>query len=140
MAKSALKSLGLASAMALLAGTAAMAHHSYAAFDRTRTVTITGTVSEVEWTNPHTWVFLMVTGADGKSERWAVEGDPPGGMARAGWLRTSAKPGDKVVLTINPMITGQLGGHYVTAVLPGNLQIGRHSDQVAGGPTAVAKP
>ena len=45
-----------------------------------------------------------------------------------------------MVLTINPMITGQLGGHYVTAVLPGNLQIGRHSDQVAGGPTAVAKP
>ena len=140
MAKSALKILGLASAVALLAGTAAMAHHSYAAFDRTRTVTITGTVSEVEWTNPHTWVFLMVTGADGKTERWAVEGDPPGGMARAGWLRTSAKPGDKVVLTINPMITGQLGGPYVTAVLPGNLQIGRHADQVAGGPTAVAKP
>ena len=70
--------------MAASAATSALAHHSYAAFDRTKTVTITGTVAEVEWTNPHTWVFLMVTGADGKSERWAVEGDPPGGMARAG--------------------------------------------------------
>ena len=117
--------------MAASAATSAFAHHSYAAFDRTKTVTITGTVAEVEWTNPHTWVFVMVKGADGKTERWAVEGDPPGGMARAGWLRTSTKPGDKIELTINPMITGQLGGHYVTAVLPGNLQIGRHSDQIA---------
>jgi len=73
----------------------------------------------------------MAPGPDGTPTRWAIEGDPPGGMVRAGWTRSAAKVGDKITVTLNPMITGQLGGHYVSAVLPGNKMIGRHSDQVA---------
>ena len=129
MAVSVLRVSAIAGALMLSAAGAALAHHSYAAFDRTKTVDVTGTVETIEWTNPHIWVFLQAPGPDGKMTRWAVEGDGPGGMERAGWKKSAAKPGDKITLTINPMITGQVGGHYVTAVLPGNVQIGRHSDQ-----------
>ena len=117
--------LTAAAVAALCTAGGAVAHHSYAAFDRTKTVTVNGVVEEIEWTNPHIWVFVQAPGPDGKVVRWAIEGDGPGGMTRAGWKRTAAKPGDKITLTINPMITGQLGGHYVTAVLPGNITIKR---------------
>ena len=117
--------LTVAALAALSAAGAAYAHRSYAAFDRTKTVTVTGVAEQVEWTNPHIWVFVMAPGPDGKVSRWAVEGDGPGGMTRAGWARSAAKPGDKITLTINPMITGQLGGHYVAAVLPNNVTINR---------------
>ena len=117
--------LTAAAVAALCTAGGAVAHHSYAAFDRTKTVTVNGVVEEIEWTNPHIWVFVQAPGPDGKVARWAIEGDGPGGMTRAGWKRTAAKPGDKITLTINPMITGQLGGHYVTAVLPGNITIKR---------------
>ena len=117
------------SAAALFAGAAVagstLAHHSYAAFDRNKTVTITGVISDIEWTNPHTWVFVMAPGPDGKVTRWAIEGDGPGAMTRRGWKRDSAKVGDRVTLVINPLITGQLGGHYVEAELPGGLKIVR---------------
>jgi hypothetical protein len=126
------RTLAVASAVALVAAstaTGALAHHSYAAFDRTKTVTVTGTVSEVEWTNPHTWFFVKAPGADGKVTDWAIEGDPPGGMTRAGWKKDAAKPGDKITIVINPMVTGQVGGHFVSAILPGNINVGRHADQ-----------
>lgn len=124
--------IGVASAVVIVAAsmaTGALAHHSYAAFDRTRTVTVTGTVSEVEWTNPHTWFFIKAPGADGKVTDWAVEGDPPGGMTRAGWKKDSAKPGDKITIVINPMVTGQVGGHFVSATFANGVEVGRHSDQ-----------
>ena len=123
--KSAIKIMAIAAIAATAAGTAALAHHSYAAFDRTKTVTVTGVLTDVEWTNPHTWVFLMVSDASGKMERWAVEGDPPGGMQKVGWKKTSANPGDTITVTVNPMVTGQLGGHYVSAVLPGGVKVNR---------------
>ncbi len=134
MAKIDLKVLAIAGVAAAAIATTAAAHHSYAAFDRTKTVTISGVISELEWTNPHIWVFVNVQGPDKKVVRHPVEGDAPGNMTRRGWTRSAAKVGDKVTLVINPMQNGEPGGHYVTAILPGNKKIERAAPEVAAAP------
>lgn len=75
------------------------AHHSFEAeFDRTKPVEITGKVTKVEWMNPHIWMYIDVTNADGKVEKWEFEGGAPNMLKRAGWNRTSLKEGDIVTI------------------------------------------
>ena len=66
----------------------ALAHHSNSAYQVDQIVTLTGTVKEWRWMNPHTWLYLTVEGDDGKAQEWAVEGRPPGILGRAGWNST----------------------------------------------------
>ena len=76
------------------------AHHSFAAeFDRTRTITVSGTVQKLEWTNPH--ARLLVDGKDetGKAQVWDFELGPPNGLMRNGWSRNSLKTGHKVTIS-----------------------------------------
>jgi len=76
------------------------AHHSFAAeFDRDKTITVTGSVQKVEWTNPH--ARLYVEGADemGKTQVWDFELGPPNGLMRRGWNRNSLRPGHKVTVS-----------------------------------------
>jgi hypothetical protein len=86
----------------VLAGPA-FAHHSVQAqFDVHKTFTITGTVSKVEWINPHSYLTLNVTDADGKIQRWAFELAAPGVLRRAGMSREDRgglKPGDEITVT-----------------------------------------
>ena len=73
------------------------AHHSFdAEFDRAKPISISGTVTKVEWMNPHIWVYLDVTGDDGKIAKWQFEGGAPNGLRRQGWSRNSLKIGDMV--------------------------------------------
>lgn len=89
----------LAAAVALLLGKAVIAHHSFdAEFDRTKPVTLKGSVTKVEWTNPHIWVFIDVTEGDGKISNWGVEGGAPNALFREGWRKDSVKLGD--ILTV----------------------------------------
>ena len=118
------RTLGAAAIVSLCTAGAAAAHHSYAAFDRGKTVTVTGVVEELEWTNPHMWIFLQAPGPGGKMERWAIEANNLGAMVRAGWKAGAVKAGDKITMTINPMKDGRAGGHYVSAILPGNVTVG----------------
>lgn len=86
----------------LLVGIAASlsAHHSFSAeYDAKKPVTLTGTVTKVEWMNPHVYFFLDVAGADGKTDNWAFEMGPPNGLQRSGWTRNTIKIGDE--LTVN---------------------------------------
>jgi hypothetical protein len=101
-----------------LYGGAAFAHHSFAAFDMTKEVRISGTVAEVQYTNPHVWLFVDVAGAKGSMESWAIEAGGPNILLRAGWKANSVKVGDKVEVTIHPMRDGKRGGSLVSIVLP----------------------
>jgi DNA/RNA endonuclease YhcR with UshA esterase domain len=78
----------------------ASAHHSFAAeYDANRPVTVTGTVTKVEWTNPHARLFVDVKDESGKVNHWDFELGPPNGLMRRGWNRNSLKPGHVVVVT-----------------------------------------
>ena len=77
-----------------------LAHHSFEAeFDRTKQVTLTGTVTKFEFMNPHIWIYMDVKGADGKISKWQFEGGAPNSLKRKGWSRTSLREG--VIATIN---------------------------------------
>jgi hypothetical protein len=95
----------------------ALAHHSYAMFDRGRTDTITGTVKSFEMINPHGWLNLVDRDPQGKMREWAFETGAPGQMERAGWSAGSVAVGDKISVTMHPMKDGSNSGQLVSAVL-----------------------
>jgi hypothetical protein len=73
------------------------AHHAFAAeFDRERPMTVTGTVTKVEWTNPHIWVYVDVKGSDGTVTNWGFQGGPPSYLTRVGWSKNDLKAGDTI--------------------------------------------
>ena len=118
------KMLALAGvAMVSLASAPAFAHHSFAMFDNQKNVTLEGTVKEFQWTNPHSWIQLVVKDASGKEVEYSIEGGSPNGLSRSGWKRTSLKPGDKAVAIIHPLKDGTNGGSLVTVTVNGQ-QIG----------------
>jgi hypothetical protein len=103
----------------------ALAHHSFAMFDHDKVTTVTGTVKEFEWTNPHVWLRVMVNDqASGKPLQWAIEMGAPGQQSRVGWKPDSVKPGDKVTVTIHPLKDGSRGGQFITAMLPNGSILG----------------
>ncbi len=110
--------LPAAIALALWAVQPALAHHSFAMFDRTKTVEVTGTVKEFQWTNPHNWIQVMVPDSAGKPVEWGFESGSPRTMGGHGWTRKSLKAGDRVKLTYNPLRAGGNGGAFVSLTLP----------------------
>ena len=83
----------------LQSGATALAHHSFfAEYDRELTVTITGTVTLLEWTNPHARLYVDAPGDDGKVVHWNLELGPPNGLMRLGWRRDSLVPGTVVTV------------------------------------------
>ena len=118
--------LGLAAAAVAAGATPAAAHHSFALFDAQKNVALEGQVKEFQWTNPHTWIQLIVVDAGGKEVEWSIEGSSAATMARQGWSRTALKPGDHVVVVIHPLKDGTRGGSLVSATVNGQ-PIGTHS-------------
>ncbi len=108
------KTTALALAALLGAGTAA-AHHSAAAFDRTKPLTLDGTVSQFLWVNPHTWVIVAVPDGKGGSDLWKCEGPPTNMLVGNGWTARSFKTGDKIHLLIAPYRDGSKGGEFLVA-------------------------
>ena len=102
----------------------ALAHHSFAMFDSEKTLTLKGTVKEFEWTNPHSWLRVMVTDDSGTPRQWALEMGSPGQQSRVGWKPDSVKPGDQVTVQIHPLKDGSRGGQFLGADLPSGQHLG----------------
>jgi|SRR5664279_560313 len=102
--------------LALLASGPGSAHHSSAMFDKTRTVTIEGTVKEFQYTNPHAWLLVVTTAADGKETVWGFECEGPSSLIRAGIRKSDFTPGTKVVVTGQPMLDGRPAAAWVSAI------------------------
>ena len=104
--------------LAGLAATPAYAHHSFAMFDRTKETTLKGVVKEVQWTNPHVFIQLLVKDKRGKDVEWSLEGGCPGILERNGWKRTSVSAGDEVTVVIYPLKSGKPGGSFLEVGKP----------------------
>jgi hypothetical protein len=92
--------LALAALGTVLLSTPAAAHHSFAAeFNADAPIELTGTVTKVEWANPHTFFYIDVSESTGKVDNWALELGSPNGLMRRGWTRNSMKIGDSVTVT-----------------------------------------
>jgi hypothetical protein len=105
---------------AMIGGVAALAwsHHAAApVFDMSAEKTVTGVVKQVDWTNPHIWIWLEVQNASGQAETWGFEGMSPNFLARRGWTRTSLMPGMRITVTFRPLRDGKSGGMFMTGKL-----------------------
>ncbi|HKH70382.1 MAG TPA: DUF6152 family protein [Vicinamibacterales bacterium] len=94
-----------------------LAHHSPAAFDRSKEVKLVGTVKEFRWQNPHTWIEVLVPDEKGKEVLWGVELTSPTYLIRAGWKSNIIKPGDKVTVIVNPVRSGEPAGIFRSLTL-----------------------
>ncbi len=94
-------------ATALLSVRVATAHHSTAEFDYTKQITIEGTVKEVQWTNPHSYIQLLVDDAGGRKVEWSVEIGSPSLNVNLGWRKNSVKAGDVVTMLLSPARNGE---------------------------------
>src|SRR5215467_1117341 len=94
------------------------AHHSAAGIDRTKTVTLVGTVKEFGWRNPHSYMEIdVLSETDGAVVTWKVEMTSPAFLIRAGWKSTTLKPGDKVTVKVFPLRDGDPGGLFQSVTL-----------------------
>ena len=101
-------------AIAAVLSAPALAHHSASMFDDTKVVEKKGTVKELQWTNPHVWLQVVID-EGGKKTEWSLEGGSPNTLSRQGWRATTFKPGDIVTVRFNPMKDGSAGGLFVGA-------------------------
>ena len=99
-----------------MVASAADAHHSFAMFDRARTVTITGEVAKFEWTNPHSWLHVVGSAGGEPVRQWSIEMTSPNILVYKGWRPNTVKPGDRITVTIYPMRDGSSGGAFLKAV------------------------
>jgi len=109
-----LKRLLFGVSLALAAGSI-QAHHSAAMFDMSKTVTLQGTVKEFQYTNPHSWLQVLVASPDGKTVEWGFETEGPSTLLRVGIKLKTFQPGDKVTIVAHPMRDGRPAGAWVSA-------------------------
>jgi len=110
-----MKALVFVSAVAF--ATPVLAHHSAAGIDRTKSVTLVGTVKQFGWQNPHSWMEVDVPGEAGVVTTWKVEMTSPAFLIRAGWKSSTVKPGDKVTVKVFPLRDGDPGGLFQSVTL-----------------------
>ena len=99
-------------AAAILAAVPVSAHHSFAMFDRQAEQWIEGTVTEFQWSNPHTFIQVGVQ-QNGRNVVWSLEGGSPNILSRNGWRRTALRSGERVRVLIYPLRNGEPGGSFI---------------------------
>lgn len=123
--------------LGLLGTGTAVAHHSYAMFDGTRTLKVVGTVAKIEWTNPHVFVWVYVPNAERESgyDLYAFENGSPNVLERVGWSKTLFAVNEPVTIEYWPLFDGRTGGHFASATrADGSVVRG------VGGPTSPSRP
>ena len=120
--------------IALCMAGSAWAHHNAAGIDRTKTVTVEGTVKQFKWANPHSWMELEVP--DKKGGVGLERGDDGSRRPGARGLKTTIKPGDKVKIVVNPMANGTPGGLFVSITLPTGQELTQQPPRAAQAPAA----
>ena len=133
--------IALAAVGSALTAGPALAHHSYAMFDASKELKLTGTIKSFYWTNPHSAIEIDVPNASGGSDTWGVECNSPNNLARMGWKSTSLKPGDKVTISIHPLRSGEKGGSFMYVTFPDGHTLGevpRQSQAPAPAPNKSA--
>jgi Family of unknown function (DUF6152) len=108
---------GLAGIAAALLAAPAFAHHSFAMFDQSKVLYLTGTVKQFELVNPHAWLHLAVLGDKGDASTWSFEGGSVSQLVRLGWSKDSLKVGDEVEIGFRPMKDGSRGGQIMSVKL-----------------------
>lgn len=103
------KFLGIATACALALALPSTAHHSHGNYDVTKWVPAEGTVKEVHWTNPHSWIYVEVNDGKGKPAQWALEAADPATLQRNGIKREDVKPGDPIKVRCHRLRDGSNG-------------------------------
>jgi len=116
---------GLCFFFLVVAAGSALAHHSPVMFDQTQQVTLTGTVREFQWTNPHAYIQLLVKDEQGQEQEWSLEMGASVYLYNLGWRPSSVKAGDTLTVTIAPLRKGGNGGLLLKAVAADGQQIGR---------------
>ena len=91
------------------------AHHSYSEFDMSKQVTLNGTIAKVEWTNPHTYVWMYVPKKQGGHDLYAFENGSPAMLRRFGWTKDTLPIGEKVTVQYRPLKDGRPGGSFIRA-------------------------
>jgi len=128
----------IAASLVVAAAVPMLAHHSFAAeFDSTKPVTVTGTVTKLDWMNPHIWVYLNVKDASGKITKWQFEGGPPNTLRRNGWTKEALKEGDIVTVegtrAKDPVnAEGAYVGNARNVTLPGGRKVFSGSAEDSG--------
>ena len=107
----------LAGSLIIAVGGPAAAHHSFAAFDSSTQKTVTGTVKQFDWTNPHTWIWVDVPNSQGGVDTFGFEGMSPNYLGRRGWSKNTLKAGDKITIVYRPLRDGANGGMFMNAKL-----------------------
>jgi len=105
----AVRSLQLMFVSALLIASPAWGHHSHAMYESDLEITLVGTVHQLQWSNPHVFLYLVVQGENGETSNWALEGGSPNVLLRQGWPSGNPQPGDEVTVTVRPLKAGRGG-------------------------------
>ena len=119
------KSLAIASlAVGLLAVCAPVfAHHSWSGYDMANQVTLTGSVTQFDWSNPHVWINFDVKDQQGNIEKWSAGGPSPSRMANTGWSQDTLKPGDQITAVGHRLENGSYGLRLTEVILPDGRQL-----------------
>jgi hypothetical protein len=115
----------LAVAAALVINVPAVAHHSGAGFNSEKVIELTGTIKEFQFTNPHTWIQIIVEDDKGAKTEWSVEWGSPNSLGRQGIRPSTFPPGAKVSMRLRPMLNGAPAGAFVGAKFQDGKTVGR---------------
>jgi hypothetical protein len=118
-----IKALGIVGMAALFGALPAVAHHSFAIFDQTKVLKISGTVKEFELVNPHGWLHVNIMNNAGQMQTWSFEGGSVAQLTQLGWKRENFRPGSQVEVLYRPMRDGSRGGQLMSAVPAGGQRV-----------------